>query len=267
VLYVIKLGPIETGEGPCHAYVPIRDDGYVGRSVMGRSDTDALREIAANVGTGETLLCEQNLARAGKAAGFAGAPMPAWAAAPRAALAVALALGPDTVPGDRDALHLLFHGATEFLRAAPWTYWNDSDPIEVVLAGAVSARFEAALMGGAGIEYGVALYRNAGAMERIAHATFHGGRPVGGYEASIAVTFDDEPRFAIAALRDAYGLERMPIPMKVERDGRHPIDGDEVAILGAALRLLATVTVEERQASLVIGGDRELTITMPTPVS
>lgn len=193
--------------------------------------------------------------------------MPAWVTAPRAALAIALALGPDTVPGDRDALHLLCHGAAEFLRAAPWTYWNDSELIEVELAGAVSARFEGALMGGAGIEYGVALYRNPGAMERIARATFVGGRPVGGYEPSIAVTFDDEPHFAVAALRDGYGLERVPIPMKVERDGRRAIDGDEVAILGAALRLLATVTAEERTASLVIGGDRELTITMPKPVS
>lgn len=55
MLYVIKLGPIETGEGPCHAYVPIRDDGYVERSVMGRRDKDALKEIAAAARAGEVL--------------------------------------------------------------------------------------------------------------------------------------------------------------------------------------------------------------------
>jgi hypothetical protein len=60
-------------------------------------DKDALRALAAEAPTGETLLCEKRLARAGVPLGFAAAEPPAWGPLPRAALAAVLALGPDIV--------------------------------------------------------------------------------------------------------------------------------------------------------------------------
>jgi len=260
MLYAIKIGPLETGEGSVNAYLGIREDGSLVRPVMGRRDKAALRALAASADPGERLLCERRLLRAGGSAGFEAAPMPAWVPIPRAALAVALALGPLMVPGDPSALHLLCHGATEFLKAKPWRYWTDSEPIEVVLAGAISARFEGALMGAGGMEFGVALYRRAGALDRIGRSSDH---RVAAREDALAVTLDDEPAFAITALREAYGLGRLPVPMKMEGGGARAISVDEVAILGGVLRLLASVSPSHRHASMVIGDrDREISISI-----
>src|SRR5262249_55855794 len=187
-------------------------------------------------------------------------------AMPRATLAIALALGPLMVPGDPDALHLLCHGAAEFVRAAPWRYWSDSDPIEIALDGAVTARFEGSLMGAGGMEDGIALYKRVGALARVARNVDRRRMAAAAREDALAVTLDDEPRFAIAALRDAYGLDRVPIPMKIERGGARAIKGGEVAILGATLRLLATVTPAHLEASLAIRSDDQeikIAITMP----
>jgi hypothetical protein len=267
MLYAIKLGPIETDEGRVHAYVGIRDDGYLAGTVLMHRDKDALRELAAEAPTGETLLCEKRLARAGIPLGFAAADPPPWVPLPRAALAAVLALGPDMVPGDPDALHLLFHGANEFWRAKPWRYWSDGDAIEIVLTGAVEATFEGALMGAGGMEYGVALYRRAGALGRIARRVDANRMHDAIREDCLAVTFDDEPRFAISALREAYGLARLPVPMKIERGAVAGLDGRELAILGGVLRLLAAVTPRHPEASLVIdGGDQEITIAITMPL-
>lgn len=92
MLYAIKLGPLETGEGPVNAYVGIRDDGSLVRPVMGRRDKEALRALAAESDAGEQLLCESRLSRAGSTLGFEAAPMPEWVPLPRAALAVACSL-------------------------------------------------------------------------------------------------------------------------------------------------------------------------------
>jgi hypothetical protein len=161
---------------------------------------------------------------------------------PRAALAIALVLGPAMVPGDPEALHLLCHGASEFLRAEPWRHWDDDEVIEIVLGGAVAGALEAAVMGAAGKEYGVALYRRGGAIARVVRGVDRGRMAAAAREDGLLLTLDDEPRFAIAALRDAYGLDRVPIPMKMQGGGARALDCTDVAILGGALRLLATVT-------------------------
>jgi hypothetical protein len=69
-------------------------------------------------------------------------------------------------------------------------------------------------------------------------------------------------------VRDAYGLDRVPVPMKMERGGPRAVESRDLVILGGTLRLLAAVTPEQRQASLAVtSGDEELNIavTMPLP--
>ena len=100
-------------------------------------------------------------------------------------------------------------------------------------------------MGAGGMEYGVALYERPGALERIARSTDH---RTAAREDALAVTLDDEPHFAIKAVRDAYGLKRLPIPIKMVRGRATAIDTQEVAILGGVLRLLAGVSPTHRNA-------------------
>ena len=270
MLYAIKLGPIETDDGNVHAYVGIHEGGYLASPVLMQRDTDALRELAADAPPGADLVCEKRLARAGRPLGFTAAEMPDWAAEPRAALAAMLALGPHVLPMDPDALHFLFESSAAFWRAKPWRYWTDNDIIEVVLTGAVEARFEAALMGAAGMEYGVALYSRPGAIARIAQLVDSGRMSEGRHEDTLAVTFDDEPRFAISALRQAYRLAHLPVPMQLEGGRMMPPGGREIAILASTLHLLAKMTPRTAGGSLIIGSDDEqieVEISMPPLVS
>ena len=69
MLYAIRLGPIETGEGPTTAYVGFTEAGAL-PPILASSDKDGLRELARQA-QGHELRCERALLRAGKALGFA----------------------------------------------------------------------------------------------------------------------------------------------------------------------------------------------------
>src|SRR5262249_54862523 len=80
--------------------------------------------------------------------------------------------------------------------------------------------FEGSIMGNGGQEFGLALYEKAGAIERIATYVDAGRMDMARREDCIAVTLDAKPRFAVDALKDAFGLPRVPYPMRLKR-GRH----------------------------------------------
>jgi tetratricopeptide (TPR) repeat protein len=60
----------------------------------------------------------------------------------------------------------VFAAAAEFYRAAPWIYLSDQDTLAIRVEPETEARF-AQVMGGAGIEYGLAVYRRWEDVERI----------------------------------------------------------------------------------------------------
>jgi hypothetical protein len=257
VLYAIKLGPIETGEGPVHAYVGVGEDGLLAMPIVERRDKEGLRALSEAAPPGVKLVCEPRLARAGAAFGFEPQPMPTEIARTRAAMAVGMMMGPMIAP-DRQALNVLFEGAVEFLRARPWRLWSDEDVIRVELRGALEATFEGVVMGQGGMEYGLSLYARPGAVQRIARAMDRHRPDLAAREDALAVTFDVEPRFAVAALREAYGLGKMPVPMRLTRGKPVPLDGRDLAILGAVLALLGEVTAERRKAAMRIGSGAEV---------
>ncbi|HTJ43925.1 MAG TPA: hypothetical protein VL463_17590 [Kofleriaceae bacterium] len=230
VRYAFKLGPLETGEGRAYAYLAVGQDGHVYPATFTHRDADGLEAIASDAG-GDELVCEPRLARAGAELGFTPAELPAWARGPRADLAAVIALGPERLAGNRDALRIFFEGATAFWRGKPWRHWTDEDLIEVTLTGGIEATYEAAIMGNARITYGVALYPHRGARERIARGVAR--------EDTLAITFADRPRFAIAALKDAYGLTRLPSPIKIDRGEVVSLANEDLAILGAVMETCA----------------------------
>ena len=127
-------------------------------------------------------------------------------------------------------------------------------------------QLECSIVGAAGTQYGIGLYRRAGALERIAHDIAAGHVQPAEGEDSLVVVFEDGPPFVIAALRDAFGLEQIPCPMKQEGGIWGAMNGEEVAIVASTLRLLGMVTPTERRARLSLGNgasEIRLTITMP----
>jgi hypothetical protein len=48
---------------------------------------------------------------------------------------------------------------------------------------------------------------------------------------SIAVTIDDEPTWSIKAMKDAFGLARLPVPIRVAKREPRPVDAIDVGVL------------------------------------
>lgn len=231
-LYAFKLGPIPTLEGSFTAYVGLTPDEMFPPIFTTRA-AEAMHALAG-IGMGRPLLCEPALARAGKAFGFQPAPAPDWVVAPRAVLAFGLSLGPSSVALQQGPVLEFLHAAAAFVRASPWRFFDNGDLLEVEVAGALEARFEASVMGAGGLEFGLALYEGKGTVARLARES-QARRDVSWLD-SIAVTLDDAPASAMKALRDAVDLPGLPVPVRVRGGKPGMASVDDLALLAAALR-------------------------------
>lgn len=257
MLYAVKLGPFETGEGRVFAYVGFGKADPL-PPVLATGDADGLRRLLAAAGGEEAPQCEPALAAAGRRLGFVPAPMPPAVLMGRALLAVGLTAGP-LVSGARDgeAWMAALDSSARFWRAAPWRHWHDGQAMRVELTGAVRWRLEACVMGHGGEEFGVALYPRAGALERIAFLADLGGAAAASLEKGFALTFDEEPAFVARALDEAFDLPRVPVPLKAVRGQAAPVTRREFVALAATLGAVARLTPESREASADLHvGDR-----------
>jgi hypothetical protein len=144
MLYAIKLGPLETGEGPIAAYVGFTETGAL-RPVLGLKDGDGLAQLAAQA-QGHELRCERGLLRAGKL-GFAAAPLPDWARAGRATLAFGLSGSGQRGVRNLDVVECFLASVAAFSHAAPWRFWCDSEPLAVTISTASAKEYEGCIMG------------------------------------------------------------------------------------------------------------------------
>jgi hypothetical protein len=252
VLYAFKLGPVPTTEGRFNVHVGVTEAGVV-PAVFGKSDAEALAELKTCV-YGEELFCERRLIKAGKPLGFKSAPMPEFALEPRAMLALSLA-NSRLDAKDTDVIEMLIGACATFVDARVWERFGDDEPVYVTVSGAIDAHFEASIMGGAGYEYGLALYFKSGAMGRVAEAMDREDLQAARLEDCLAVTLDDKPRFAVKAIVEAFGLGAVPVAYRV-RDGQVDMPSRaEMLALGAAVRAVAELSPEHPVVSIEGGTD------------
>ena len=256
VLYVFKLGPVATTEGRFSVHVGATEQGVV-PAVFGKSDAEALAELKTYV-YGEELRCEKRLARVGKPLGYKAAPMPEFALQPRAMLALSLA-NSRLDAKDTDVIELLIGACAAFVDQRTWERFSDEDLVEVTISGAMDAVFEASIMGGAGYEYGLALYFKRGAMARVAEAMDRDDLESARQEDCLAVTLDSKPAFAVKAIVEAFGLGAVPVAYRV-RDGELEMPSrTEMLALGAAIRAVAELSAEHPIVSIE-GGTEDLQV-------
>jgi hypothetical protein len=252
VLYVFKLGPVPTTEGRFNVHVGVTEAGVV-PAVFGKSDEEAMAELKSCV-YGEELRCERRLHRAGKALGFKSGPMPEFALEPRAMLALSLA-NSRLDAKDKDVIELLISACAEFVDTRVWERFSDDDTVRVTVSGAFEASFEASIMGGAGHEYGLALYFRHGAMHRVAMAMDNQDLDLARQEDCLAVTLDDKPRFAVKAIVEAFGLGAVPVAYRVRGGNLEMPSRTEMLVLGAAVRAVADLSAEHPIVSIEGGTD------------
>jgi hypothetical protein len=263
VLYAFKLGPVTTTEGKYNVHVGVTEVGVV-PAVFGKSDAEALAELKACV-YGEELRCERRLIKAGKPLGFKSAPIPEFALEPRAMLALSLA-NSRLDAKDADVIELLIGACASFVDARVWERIGDSDPVHVTVSGALDARFECSVMGGAGYEYGIALYFREGAMARVHEAMDRDDLATARLEDCLAVTLDDEPAFAVKAIVEAFGLGAVPVTYRIRNGSIEMPTRAEMLALGAAIRAVAELSDEHPVVSIE-GGTEDLQVVAQAEVA
>ena len=246
MLYAVKIGPIPTGEGDATFYCGFEEE-MLHPPVMAETDADGLQRIAAQA-PGADLYCDKALAKAGKKLGFEPVEPPEFAKAGTVAMLTALAAGPHGESlGSPIGLYALAVAASRFETSAPWTLWHDGQAISVTFSGGLQGRYEASILGNGGQEFGLALYRKKGDLQRVAKLVDAGQMKKAEQVDSLAMVFDDEPAFAVDLFERMLGLPAIPIAIKLEGGKPTPVREEEVLALAAALNAVAALHPRARE--------------------
>ena len=268
MIHVFRLGPIGVANGDAFTYAGVADDGDLVAPEAAHDDATGLTKIAARL-AGKEWRCELALAEAARALGIASAELPAHTLVPRAVLAYGLGLGRVSGRPRLGVLLRFLQACATFWKARPWEV-VDSDiglPATLAMDGR-TCHLEAVVMGAAGEEYGVALYDELGSVDRIRAASSLGERQVTQKMAATAVTFDKEPAWAAAAIEDAFGLPRLPVPLRIRKGAASSPTSDELHVLAAALEAAAHLPtvqdLDDARSSIEVDG-RMVTVRLTIP--
>ena len=267
MVHVFRLGPLDVGGRKAYAYGGVADGELIPPAVA-HSDAKGLGAIAERF-AGQPLRCEPSLAKAGRPLGYEPAELPEEALLPRATLAYGLALGPAAGRPGMDVLARFLEACAEFWSSRPWELIESDEAVPVTLVESGRARAaEASVMGLGGEQFGAALYDEPGSIRRVADLVTAGRMKEASRVSALAVTFDEEPAWAAAALDDAFGLPRVPVPLRVRKGKAGAATTDELLEAAALLEALATLATpdeaEEAEATVEVGG-RSITARVVLP--
>src|SRR6266545_2784521 len=188
MVHIFRLGPLEVGGRKAYAYCGLDADGALIPPEITHTDAKGLGALAKRY-AGQPIRCEP--------------PLPESALLPRATLAYGLALGPMAGRPKMDVLVRFLEACAAFWNARPWELMESGEPIPVTLTEKGRTRHaEASVMGAGGQEFGVALYDEPGSIQRVSALMAEGRMKETRHVSALAVTFDEEPAWAAAALDD-----------------------------------------------------------------
>lgn len=258
MVHVFRLGPLEVGGRKAYAYCGLDPDGALIPPEITHADAKGLGALAKRYAR-QPIRCEPALAEAARPFGFEPAPLPEAALLPRATLAYGLALGPMAGRPKLDVLIRFLEACAAFWSARPWELFGSDDPVPVALTERGRTRkAEASVMGAAGQEFGVALYDEPGSIRRVAALVTAGRMKETRGVSALAVTFDEEPAWAATALDAAFGLPRLPVPIRVRKGKGGPATTEELldaaALLEAVAELSGRDDAEHAEVTVERGG-------------
>ncbi len=258
MVHVFRLGPLEVGGRKAYAYCGLDADGALIPPEITHTDAKGLGALAKRY-AGQPLRCEPDLAEAARPFGFEPAPLPEAALLPRATLAYGLALGPMAGRPKMDVLVRFLEACAAFWNACPWELMESGEPIPVTLTENGRTRHaEASVMGAGGQEFGVALYDEPGSIQRVSALMAEGRMKETRHVSALAVTFDEEPAWAAAALDDEFGLPRQPVPIRVRKGKPGPATTEELldaaALLEAVAELCSPNDADHAEMTVEVGG-------------
>lgn len=248
-MFVVRLGPLELEkDASAYAYLALLDTGLFAEPVIDADPYAALKRFV-EISPGEPRRCEARLRMIAGELGFQLAPTPLEVLGPRAALALVLARGQAAVAEDHDPPWLLeatLEAYSLYLGYRAFDSFSDSEPFSVKanIAGKVSSKI-AVLMGGAGVEFGVALYPDYKSFVRM----MEGDRPTS--VTSMALVLSEEPQYAASVIDEAYGFFGVPLIVHTRRKPKL----EDRALLCATLRAAAALRRSEPSSEAMLSGD------------
>jgi hypothetical protein len=234
--HAFRIGPLDTADRSIFIYAAFHASGEA-EAAQASDDVTGLRMLSEAF-SGHELVVEPELGRAGKELGLRRARLPAEVAHDKATMALSLALAMNELIG-RDVpppmVGDLLDAAIAFASAAPWRYVDGDSPLRVeVLEGDKRRTIDGAIMGMGGQEFGVVLYPEPGALQKLLAAA--APERMAERTEILAVSLEAEPAWAAEAIEQTLGRRVVPVPMHMK--GRRPrkLDAREVATLIAMLR-------------------------------
>jgi hypothetical protein len=245
-LYVFKLGPVETQEGRCHVYLPVQGTGAACAPAVATSDAKGLAALAP-LFQGRRLYCEPRLARAGAAYGFVSRALPRELLPVRAMMALSTQWGPTSREIPPELLVRFLEAAKPLWQARPWELWTNIEVFELRLEGVDACWREGCLLGNGGEEFGFALYREPGSVERLGALAEEERLQQALYVESLAFCFQEEPAWVRSAVRQATRLPLFPLALRISAGDFAPVSREDLMVLLAVARALTRLSPEELQ--------------------
>jgi len=255
--FVFQIGPIPVKDGDVLAFF-VEPGNPDARTFMADDARTGLEQIA-KVYAGAALECEPELAPVAAEFGIQPGVLTDERKHVIGIIAFEMAFGDLLIGIEHPGIVYQFGvAASAFWRAAPWRH-TAVRRIAVEFTGSASGTFEGMLMGG-DLRFGLSLYPRAGTIDRLVALTAADRLEEAGRVDSLITTFDDNPAYAVDAMRRAYDVPRLPVPMRMA-DGRGVRLSDEDLLrLAAALKAASFLNDEVRAStSTVRVGDLSIT--------
>jgi hypothetical protein len=269
MFHLLKLGPVQLSQASANVnvYLRVTPSGDCAPPVFELDDLSGVQSLLEGVDAA-SVICEPALADAAAQLGLQVESPPIEVLSARAAIATFMAWEQRGVAGlGADKALLFVQAATEFWAARPWTHWDDSQPFQVTVSGALSRTYEGSVFGGGeeGGE-GLALYEQSGALRVLMDLQASGQSEAASHLPAIGVTLDSRPAYAVEALSAASLVPRLPLPMKTGPKGLSKPAVVEALVLVAALRAIARLDLSRREAlSTVVAGEEQMAVRVLAP--
>ncbi|MEA2860005.1 MAG: hypothetical protein QOC72_2044 [Methylobacteriaceae bacterium] len=237
--FVFKVGPI--AGLPTRAWAYFVHPGRENRETFfSANDRDAFAQLMLEYQPGE-LECEPQLASEGRELGIASGKV-----TPDRAAIMALVTFDIAAPGHfqnvqrHDLIYQYGMACNAFWRSRARLSEKSVGSLLITFRGDFTATVEASILGGGGGEFGLGLFLQRGSLHRLAQPIECADIEITSMDL-LGVSLAREPPFAIDAMRRAFDLERLPVPLRAKDGRRTQVSEHELLILTGALRAIAAM--------------------------
>ncbi len=256
--YVFGFGPLPLEKGTAYGCLVV---GPEGMDIASGATLRGAMKVLFERGSLEGARCEPSLAKEARRLGLQVIEIPPEVRALKASFSVSFLHGFSPQQTPPQLIEALIDAASRYRAAAPWKLFDDQSPIELDFRGAQSRKLEACVLGSSDMEFGLALYFEKGAVDRVAGLMAQERLEEAMGVESLALILDAEPRWVASAVEGHTGTAFVPTVMRRLRGEFQPPDAAELtALIGALDAVTKLVTSGERSVRVESTAGRRIEV-------